>query len=302
MKEKLKYNVIMGVLHAVAILPLPVLYVFSTCICFVMYRVLHYRKKTVERNLQLSFPEKTERERKDIERRFYGHLCDCIVETIKLLHISDEEIDRRVEVLNVDIVDELVAEGHSIVLYLGHYGNWEWVQAIARHYKSHIVGGQIYKPLRDKVMDRVMLRIRSRFGLVSIPQKKAFRALLGYKQQGKRFMIGFISDQRPNAQVQHWTKFLNQDAQYVTGGEEIGRRIGARYLYMDVEKVSRGHYRLTFKPVCPGEELMKEEYPYTLEFMRMLEDNIRRAPAYWLWSHKRWKLRKPVTATTSGKA
>ncbi len=292
MKEYVWYHFILGCLRLLAVVPLPILYMLSNVIYLILYYIVRYRRSTVAANLRNSFPLKTQTELKDIEQRFYRHLCDCFVETVKLLHISDIEIDERIRVENTQLVDELISGGSSIILYLGHYGNWEWVQAISRHCRNLPLGGQIYKPMRDKVMDKIMLRIRSRFGLVSIPQKKAYRTLLEYKMQDKRFMVGFISDQRPNGGMQHWTTFLNQDAPYVTGGEDIGKRVNAGFLYLDVEKTGRGRYTMRFKPMCPTEEEKKERYPYSLCFMRMLEDTINREPAYWLWSHKRWKVRR----------
>ena len=142
-------------------------------------------------------------------------------------------------------------------------------------------------------MDRTMLRIRSRFGLECIPQDRAVRRLIGIEREGQKFVIGFISDQRPSGKLlHHWTGFLGIDTPYMVGGETIGNHVDARFVYLDVEKTSRGYYRLTFCPVepDPGD---REEYPYTREFMRMLEKTILRNPAYWLWSHKRWKRHRP---------
>ena len=137
-----------------------------------------------------------------------------------------------------------------------------------------------------------MLKIRSRFGLECIPQKKVVRRLLAVERSGKKFVIGFISDQRPLGSVlNHWTDFLGQDTPYVVGGESIGNHVDARFVYLDVEKTARGHYRLTFLPVIPDPSDDGPD-PYTREFMKMLEKTIRREPAYWLWSHKRWKRRR----------
>lgn len=292
MGQKFLYRLYIGALRIPALLPLGVLYLLSDAIYFFIYHVIHYRKDTVRENLLNAFPEKSPEERKAVEKRFYRHLGDCIVETVKLLHISDREIDRRVEVANPGVIDAIAAEGRSIVLYLGHYGNWEWMQAIRRHFRKPQVAGQIYKPMRDPVMEKVMLKIRSRFSMLCIPQKKAYRTLLGFHERNRQFIIGFISDQRPNGGYQHWTSFLNQETAYIVGGEQIGKRVGAAFLYLDVEKDRRGHYILTLREIVPPPELMQGEYPYTRQFMSMLEQTIRREPAYWLWSHKRWKVKR----------
>ena len=292
-KDNIKYRIIIGLLTSVAHLPLRVLYVFSDIAYLSIYYVVRYRRKTVRHNLEMVFGTADRKRIIAIEKKFYRHLCDCMVETVKLLHISDEEVDRRVDVTNGEYIDSIIRSGHSVVLFLGHYGNWEWVQAIIHHFSEPLVGGQIYKPLHNEVMDRTMLRIRSRFGLECIPQDRAVRRLIGIEREGQKFVIGFISDQRPSGKLlHHWTGFLGIDTPYMVGGETIGNHVDARFVYLDVEKTSRGYYRLTFCPVepDPGD---REEYPYTREFMRMLEKTILRNPAYWLWSHKRWKRHRP---------
>ena len=259
---------------------------------FIIYHTVRYRRKTVRTNLCNSFPEKSDKERKKIERKFYRHFCDCIVETIKLLHLTDKEADRRIKVTNVSLIEQLAKDGAPIILFLGHYGNWEWTPAVTYHYKRPALNGQIYRPLHSCVMEQVMLTIRSRFHTLSIPQKSAFRTLLRMRQENRQFLIGFVADQRPNSgNLYHWTTFLSQDTAYSTGGEEIGKRTGAHFVYLETEKIKRGYYQMTFHlipPLCDG-----KEYPYTRQFMNMLESSIRRAPEYWLWSHKRWRFSRP---------
>lgn len=287
----------MVALHTVSLLPLKVLYTVSNCLYPVVYRLWRYRRKTVRRNIVCSFPEKELREIILIEKEYYRHFCDCVVETIKMLHISDKELDRRIQLTNGELIEQHSFDGRPIVLYLGHYGNWEWVQAITRHYNHPAISGEIYRPMHSEVMEKVMRRLRSRFSTLLIPQKQAFRTLLRMKQEGKQYLIGFIADQRPNSKsLNHWTTFLHQDTAYSIGGEEIGKRINAHYFYLDVEKIKRGYYRTSFIPIIPQRK--DELHPYTLQYMRMMEATIIRAPQYWLWSHKRWRFPKTDNKTT----
>lgn len=291
MKNKILYNIAIGFFRLFALLPLFILYGLSDLFYVLIYYIAGYRKKVVRINLERAFPDKTEKEKKIIEKKFYRHFCDCIVETLKLLHISDKQIKRRVRVTNPELIEQMAANGRPIVLFLGHYGNWEWAQAISMYYKEPRINGQIYRPLRDKVMDRIMLKIRSRFDTVSIPQKRALKRIFAMRNAGEQFMIGFISDQRPNSSNMHyWTKFLGIDTPFSAGGEMIGEKINAQYVYLDVEKLKRGHYRMTFREIIP--ENTNIEYPYTREFMRMFEATIYRAPQYWLWSHNKWSFYK----------
>ena len=290
MREKLTYGLYRGLFGAIALLPFPFLYGLSDILYFIIAKCMKYRQGLIRTNLRNSFPEKDNNELLKIENDFYRQFCDNIVETAKLLHISDKQVDKRITVTGGEIVDRLTSEGHPVILYLGHYGNWEWVPAIVRHFSVPEICAQVYKPLHDKAFDRIMLKIRSRFNPVSIPQKKVFRTLIGWRNEGRRFITGFIADQRSNLSISHHrTVFLNQTTPFNPGGEEIGGRINAAYLYLDVEKPLRGHYHFTFKEITPSEADMDGDSPYTRKYMSMLEETIRRRPGLWLRSHRRWR-------------
>ena len=280
-------------LKTLALLPLWVLYGISGALSFIGHRIVRYRVKVVRKNLRNSFPEKGEKELRRIERQFYNHLGNVIFETIKLLHISDRQLEKRVVVTNPEFVNKYLQENPYIILFLGHYANWEWVPASTLYLDKGITMGSLYKPLLSKVMDRLTGIMRKRLGITLIKSREAYRTLLRMKNDGEQFMIGFIADQRPLGQpLHHWTEFLGQPAAFVAGGETIGNRIGAKYLYLDMQRVSRGHYTVTFREmqVSPDD---KTDYPYTRLFFRMLEESIRKAPPYWLWSHNRWKATPP---------
>ncbi|MDE6741012.1 MAG: lysophospholipid acyltransferase family protein [Muribaculaceae bacterium] len=290
--DSLKYDFLKCSLSLVAKLPLSWLYQLSTFTAWTLREVVGYRKKVVEDNLKRAFPNASEKERKQWTIQFYQYLCDTFIEAVKLIDISDGEIDRKVKVFNAEIVDEAIVEGHSVVLFLGHYGNWEWVPAITRHFHNDASMVQIYHPLRDKVMDRLMLKIRSRFGSESIPMANTYRRLVEIERDGGRFVAGFISDQRPHGHhADSWTEFLGIETDYITGGEIIGDRLKCRYIYLDVEVIGRGEYRLTFKDIKPLEDGGK--FPFTRSYLQLLEETIRRNPPYWLWSHKRFSHKSP---------
>lgn len=288
-KGTIKYRLLLAGLYPLALMPLGLLYGLSDVISFLLHRVIGYRLKVVRKNLRASFPEKTEKELYKIERDFYRHLCDCFAEIVKMLHISDKEVFKRIKLKNEGLVHELLKGGHPIILYLGHFGNWEWVPAMTLMLDEPKKMGALYQPQHDKVMDDLMIKIRSRFNLICIQKSRAYRYLLEMKRETPSFMIGFIADQRPlGSHHKHWTWFLDQPTAYMAGGETIGERVGAHYLYVEARKVKRGHYVLEFKKMEPDPE-DKDEFPYTRKYFRMLEESIRENPPFWLWSHNRWK-------------
>ena len=287
MAESKKYKFLKGTLRLFAKLPLRVLYSVSSGTAWVLGDVVKYRRKVVDGNIQRVFPDATEGDRKVWRKQFYRHLCDTFIEAAKLLDISDSEVDDRIKVFNAGIVDEAIAAGNSVVLFLGHYGNWEWVPAITRHFHNDAEMVQIYHPLRDEAFDKLMLDIRSRFGSESIPMVNTYRRLVEIERDGGRFVAGFISDQRPTGHhADNWMEFLGVETDYIPGGEIIGDRLKCRYIYLDVEPTGRGRYNLTFKNIEPIPD--GKEFPYTRAYMKMLEQTIRRNPPYWLWSHNRF--------------
>ncbi len=287
-----KYGLVYGALKCVALLPLCVLYRFSDFAAWILRCVVKYRRELVCRNLTRCFPDASPLQIKRWEKQFYKSLCDTFIEALKLLSISDRQMNRRVEVVNASLVDDAVESGHSVVLFLGHYGNWEWVTKICAHFKSDCRVSQIYHPLSSAIFDRLMLKIRSRFGSESIPMSRTLRRLLAIEREGHHWVCGFISDQRPvGKELHNWADFMGIDTPFIGGGEELGEKMDAKFLYVDVERLSRGYYRLTFMPVEPDAEDLAGgvDHPYTRQYLRLLETTIRRNPPYWLWSHDRFR-------------
>ena len=283
MKKKLTT----GLLRGVAFLPLGLLYGMADFIYFIIYYVVRYRRKVVERNLREAFPEKTDKDLRKTARQYYRHIGNVIVETIKLLHISDREMERRVKVINPQLIAESVERGKSVVLLLGHYGNWEWVQKLSVHIPDKTFKASIYRPLNNKLWDGIYQKIRSRWNVNIIPQKSAVKALLNKSNQP--WICGFIADARPRSKEEEAkTTFLNHDTYFIYGPEVIGRKVGAEFYYLEMRRVKRGHYEIEFHSLETGYSA-DETYPITRAFWREFEQSIKKSSAYWLWSHKRWK-------------
>ena len=290
---KIVHAIALALLRALALLPLGALYLISDIVAFVLRHIVRYRRKTVRKNLSESFPDKSAAQLREIERSFYRNFADYIFETIKLLHISDEEMSRRMKFDNIELVDRLLGEGKSIAVYFSHCGNWEWAPSITLHTAfapdSGAVYGQVYRPLRNQWFDTLMLRLRSRFGSHSYPKKTVMRELIREKRTGLPAMVGFMSDQKPShGDTIHIVSFLNHPTAVITGTETLARRLGMAAIYWDVTKISRGHYRITNRLISDNLD-NEPQYSITDRYAAMLEETIRRNPPIWLWTHKRWK-------------
>ena len=287
MNERIKYYAALLPLKAIACLPLCVLYGLSDFLYLLAYYVFRYRRRVTRENIERVFPNWSVNEQRSLERAYYHHLCDLVVEIIKLLHISEAEMSRRVEVSGMQHVNNALAANRPVFIMLGHFGNWEWVQQLERHMTVEAPVHNIYRPTRTKWSNQMMLRLRSHFPGLYLQQAYTFRSVLRFAKEGRPFVVSFIADQHPNSvTMYHKTQFLGQETAFVTGAEELGQRIGATYIYINVRAKSRGSYRLECQPIEPLNDGLP--YPYTRAYMRMMETSILEQPEQWLWSHRRW--------------
>lgn len=286
--ENLLYKLTLGLLRCVAALPLRVMYVMSDCVSWFLHDVIRYRRRVVHSNLVSSFPEKPAAEISEIERKYYSFLTDYAFETIKMLDIDRVWMRGHFEVENPELVDDAMAGGRSVTLLLGHYCNWEWVSSLPAYFSPGAVCAQVYHHLHSRVMDRIFMKIRTRFGSNNIEMADIMRRLIEWKRQGVPTVTGFIADQCPGLDIHLFVNFFNHETGVYTGPERIARFLDSEVLFCHLSRPRRGHYRLRFVPITstPKKEPV---FDVTRKYMEMLESNIREAPQYWLWSHKRWK-------------
>ncbi len=288
--QRLLYILAYPILWLLSILPMRILYIKSTALYFLVYYIIGYRKKVVKENLALVFTEKTQQERDRIAQQFFKHLCDIIFETIKAFTISEKEIRKRFVVTNAEILEPYYQNNRSILLMAGHYGNWEWSGILNKlmPHQAHAV----YKPLGSKQFDALVKKTREHFGGIIVSNKKIVGVLFRKWKKGIKTLTYILSDQTPKlGAFKHRDTFMGIDVPMFTGTEELAKKLDFAVLYLKVEKVKRGHYTATFVPLADN----PKEYPdfqITRMFFDALENQIREKPEYYLWSHKRWKLRK----------
>ncbi len=280
-----------GLCYLVSLLPLRALYALSTVIYFFVYHLLRYRRRVVRRNLVGSFPEKSLQEIVSIERKFYELLCDYFFDSVKLASMSRKEVTRRMRFEGFDRVLDLTRQGKSAVVYLSHTFNWEWITSLPLAFPEGeaIAFGQIYHVLENEVFDRLFLRLRGRFGTVSIPMRMTMRKMLEYRRDGIPFVIGFIADQVPLYQAtDHWLDFFHRDTPVITGAEKLAKGMNCAVFYCTTTSSRRGYYTCKAELLSEGSADIPD-YELTDIYFKRLEEDIRQNPSYWLWSHNRWK-------------
>ena len=289
MKSKIVYWLTYAGMWLVALLPFRALYALSDGLYFLMRHVVHYRKKVVRRNLRNSFPEKSETELMEIERKFYHYICDYMLEEVKMLRMSFEELCRRMKYDNKEEYLAMIEKHGGIVLLIPHYANFEWIIGMGAIMHPGDIPVQVYKPLSNKYLDEMFKHIRARFGGYNVAKHSTAREVIKLRREGRRIAIGLITDQSPNrSEAHYWTTFLNQDTVFMDGAERIAKLMDFPVFYCELERTSRGYCKVLFDLVTETPK-QTADGEITECFARRLEQTIRREPAYWFWSHKRWK-------------
>lgn len=284
-------KIIIGSLKGFSKLPFPVIYVLSDFLSYILQYLAGYRRRVIHENLKKSFPEKDEKDIRRLMRKFYVHFCDISLETAKAWSMTREDFEKRVTVKGVEAMNKLAIEGKSVILMAMHYNNWEWssiTQAYLKH--QYLV---VYNPVRGNPMfEEYLLTMREKFGAKSIPFPKAARALIDFHKMGHPVCLALGGDQRPPEINQFWTLFMNQEACFNSGPEKFAKRSNQPVFFFLTRKIKRGHYQIEFIPLIENpSELTHEQI--LLTYVRTMEKYIREAPEYYLWSHKRWKQKRP---------
>lgn len=285
----LGYYLALPFMHVLARLPWPVLYRFSDLCCLLLYRVAGYRVQVVRTNIRNSFPEKGEGERRRIEREFYRWFCDLWLETTKTLVITPQELEQRVVVEEPVALRECFANGRSVILVMGHWGNWELGGARFSLLGLHRLM-VIYHPLSNPHFEKLVTRMRTRWGTGLYAMNDTLRSML--RDRGQVTATAFIADQSPRPESATWVRFLNQDTPVFNGTEKIARKLGYPVFYVGISREKRGYYRMRIEELVP-DPAKTAPGEITVRHTARLEQDIRRQPAFWLWTHRRWKHRRP---------
>jgi Kdo2-lipid IVA lauroyltransferase/acyltransferase len=287
----LSYLIALPVIYFISLLPFRLLYLLSDFFFFILYHVMHYRRKVVLQNLRNSFPDKSDEEIRQISKRFFHYFCDLFLETFKTLTISRGSMLRHCnfDPSSKQIIDQLAEENKSCIIVMGHKGNWEWAgntfSLLCRH-QLYV----IYHPLENKYFDRLMYKMRTRFGTKLIAMKNTFRDMMEKKDELNA--TAFIADQTPHPDRAYWMDFMNQDTPVFMGTEKIARKIKYPLVYVSAKKIKRGYYTL-YAELLAAPPYLQPDGEIAVLHTRRLEKDIAEQPETWLWTHRRWKHKRP---------
>jgi Kdo2-lipid IVA lauroyltransferase/acyltransferase len=285
-------------IYMVSVLPFYLLYGIADIFYLLLYYVIGYRRKIVLTNLRNAFPDKNEKEINNISKRYYRYLCDLLLESFKTLTITKRSMIKHCSLSSSAqaLFDQLAAEKKSIILAMGHQGNWEWAGnsfSICCKQQLYV----IYHPLSNKYFNNLIYKMRTRFNTRLIAMKDTYRDMVATKAEVNA--TAFIADQTPSPQNAYWTNFLNQDTPIFKGTEKISRKMNYPVVYAYIKKIKRGYYEifaeiLTDHPAETTDDFISEQ------FIRRLEKDIISQPETWLWSHRRWKHKRQSSKHVTG--
>ena len=291
MLKKIAFGITYGAIWLFSLIPLCLMYLISDILVLLCFLIppLRYRKKIVRKNLKASFPDKSKKELLKLEFNFYRYFFDMAFESTKACSMRARWMKRHIKFVNIDKLYEQFQTGRSIMAYMGHTGNWEWVSALPTQLNAKYQVCQIYHVLENSAMNNVMLKIRGAYGAESIPMERTLRQLLEYKNRGQQFIVGMIADQVPLMRnIHYWTQFMNQKTPVFTGAERIAKKLDLAVFYAEVIRIKRGRYECVLHLMYESTK-DEPEHSVTERYNRMLENTINNNPAIWLWSHNRWK-------------
>ena len=252
--------------------------------------MVRYRRKIVAKNLCLSFPDKSKSELRELEKKFYHHFSDILVEIVYGYRASEEEMSERVVFQNVNLIDDLAKQTRGVIVWMGHVGNWEWIAELNRHFTDPtMVEYNVYRQLKNPQSDKMMLELRGKRGGECVEKNQLLRKLVELRRAPHPYILGMLSDQKPSKRSSYvWTQFLQQETAFLDGSEVLAKKFGLSAVYAHITSPKRGYYHVRFELITDNAQSMSPEW-MTKRYAQLLEQNISAQPEQWLWTHNRWK-------------
>jgi KDO2-lipid IV(A) lauroyltransferase len=272
-------------------LPMRALYAFSTFLYWLAFYVVRHRHQVIREQLAKVYPDSSDAERQVIHKQFLKNFCDVMVEVLKSASMSEDDMRAHVHIANIEAARRYLDAGQSVMFVTSHLCNWEWLLHGVTLQLGYPVDAA-YKPLHDPWAERLMLKIRSRFGARLVPAKDLLADFLRRRRIVRA--VAMNADQAPvSTDKRYWTRFLGQDTAFYIGAEQIARATRLPIIYMAMRRIRRGFYQVELKPLWDGREVT-EPNTVTERYARACEIDVLESPADWLWSYRRWRLKKPL--------
>lgn len=283
-------NIAIFFLKVISKFPFWIIYILSDIFYIVVYYIIGYRKNVVIENLHNSFPDKNEKEIKSISKKYFHHFCDLTLEALKMGGMNEEDFRKRYRVKNPELLNKYFEKGKSVVLLTMHYNNWEWGSGFPLFLKHNVLG--IYRPLNNTQFDSFMNKTRNIMGAELVQDSQTLRRVIKAEKSNEPVLVWLAGDQSPPSTQKNWYRFLNQDALFFSGPATISRKFNLPIFFQRLEKIGRGQYKNTFELLFENPNEVSEA-DILKAYIQKMEEVIQEEPAYYIWSHRRWKHTRP---------
>lgn len=291
MKSRFLTSIGIFLIRILSKFPFWLIYRISDMLYVLVYYMIRYRKNVVYENLRYAFPEKNEAEIKAIAKKYYRHFSDLTMESFKTGGMKESDFRERMKLKNPELIEPLYDLGKSAVVLTMHYNNWEWGIFHSEYVRHKILA--VYKPLHNEAFDAFMRKTRSKFKTELISNNQVLRRILLAQKEKEPVAIWLAGDQTPPEFHKLWFTFLNRDAMFYPGPAFISKKFDLPVIFMKIEKTGRGKYMTTIELLFEHTKDVSEEEIISV-YIQKMEEVIREKPEYYLWSHKRWKHKRPA--------
>lgn len=255
--------------------------------------IIQYRKKIIEKNLRLSFPDANQAELSCIRDEYYKHLSNILIESIMLIFLSRKKIKEHYVFENVELLEEIISSGQNVSAITGHYANWEWLISVPL-WSYKVKFATIFQRIKNQTINKICFKLRSKFGVICIEKNVALRKIIQLANNSPKCVTAFIADQCPSRQnIHYWIDFLHQPTPIFSGWATISRKLNSAVVYIKITEKSKHKYSVRFELITTTPQQYTEEELCKI-YMKKLEDDIIQKPELWLWSHNRWKHEPPI--------
>ena len=286
----IKYVFFKSLFKFIGLLPFPVIYLISDFVSFLLKNIFCYRKRVVYQNIKKTNLKLSTQQISSLVSEFYTHFADVFFEMIKLDGMNKKQIAERFVLKNHKLINDYYKDNKSVILMASHYGGFEWCSTLDYFFKHKVVA--IYTPLKDKVLNEIVYKSRSKHGIRFVPRTNSFNEIIKLEKSNSNFIYGLAADQSPQIRtINYWTNFLGVETLFFTGSERLAKELDIPVVFGEMKKIKRGKYQMEFKLIADKPLKLKDK-EITEIYKKMVENQIKTNPSYYFWTHRRFKHEK----------
>ena len=289
LRHFIEYGLVLLLWAVVYVLPLSVSRAAGRVIGWLFITIDRRHRDIALLNLDQAFGDsKTEEEKRSIVKNCFYHFGAAIMETLFLRTISQKRLERMITFENVALFDEALAEGKGLILCSAHYGNWE-IMNLALGFRG-IPMSAMARPLDNPLVHKFLENVRVRPGNRVIYKHKSVRKIFANLKENR--VVGIVNDQDVHDRNRTMVPFFGRDAATTPVPAAVSIKTGAPIITGYAQPLDDGSYLLAFgELIRPNQDAPKEEETerITLLLNKRLEEQLEKAPDYWMWMHKRFK-------------